>query len=76
MPGMATQEQLQQLEAAKGEGFDRLWLQLMIAHHEGALAMAEEVRSSGVDVRVQEIADDVVVEQSDEIQLMRGWLAG
>jgi uncharacterized protein (DUF305 family) len=76
MPGMATQEQLQQLEAAKGEGFDRLWLQLMIAHHEGALTMAEEVRSSGVDTRVQEIADAVVVEQTDEIQRMRTWLAG
>lgn len=76
MPGMATQEQLQQLEDAKGEAFDKLWLQLMIAHHEGALTMAEEVRSSGIDVRVQEIADDVVVEQTDEIQRMRGWLAG
>jgi uncharacterized protein (DUF305 family) len=75
MPGMATQEQLQQLENAKGEAFDKLWLQLMIAHHEGALTMAEEVRSSGIDVRVQEIADDVVVEQTDEIQRMRGWLA-
>lgn len=76
MPGMATQEQLQQLEDAKGEAFDKLWLQLMIAHHEGALTMAEEVRGSGIDVRVQEIADDVVVEQTDEIQRMRGWLAG
>ena|SRR6476469_482567 len=76
MPGMATQEQLEQLRNAKGRDFDKLWLQLMIAHHQGALTMAEEVRQKGVDVRVQEIADDVVVEQTDEIQRMRGWLTG
>jgi uncharacterized protein (DUF305 family) len=76
MPGMATDEQLQQLENAKGTDFDKLWLQLMIAHHQGALTMAEEVRQKGVDVRVQEIADDVVVEQTDEIHRMQGWLNG
>jgi uncharacterized protein (DUF305 family) len=76
MPGMATQEQLQQLENAKGTDFDTLWLRLMIAHHQGALTMAEEVRQKGVDTRVQEIADDVVVEQTDEIQRMQGWLNG
>jgi uncharacterized protein (DUF305 family) len=76
MPGMAEQEQLEALEKAKGTAFDTMWLQLMIAHHEGALTMAEAVRTTGVDVRVQEIADDVVVEQTDEIGRMRQWLAG
>jgi uncharacterized protein (DUF305 family) len=76
MPGMATGEQLDQLANARGTDFDRLWLRLMIDHHQGALTMAEEVRTSGIDVRVQEIADDVVVEQTDEIQRMRGWLNG
>ncbi len=76
MPGMATDEQLQQLQNAKGKDFDTLWLRLMIAHHQGALTMAEEVRQKGIDVRVQEIADDVVVEQTDEIRRMQGWLNG
>jgi len=76
MPGMATPEQLDQLKNAKGTAFDTLWLTLMIAHHQGALTMAEEVRQKGVDVRVQEIADDVLVEQADEIQRMQGWLNG
>lgn len=76
MPGMATQEQLQRLQDAKGTDFDTLWLQLMIAHHQGALTMAEEVRRQGLDVRVQEIADDVVAEQTDEIKRMQGWLNG
>jgi uncharacterized protein (DUF305 family) len=76
MPGMATDEQLDALENAKGERFDTLFMQLMITHHEGALAMAEEVRKTGSDVRVQEIADDVTAEQTDEIRRMRKWLTG
>lgn len=76
MPGMATQEQLDALKNAKGAAFDTLFLQLMIAHHQGALTMADEVRKNGMDVRVQEIADDVTAEQSDEIRRMRKWLDG
>lgn len=76
MPGMATDEQLDALKNAKGAAFDKLFLQLMIAHHQGALTMADEVRKNGIDVRVQEIADDVTAEQSDEIRRMRKWLNG
>lgn len=76
MPGMATQEQLDALKNARGAAFDTLFLQLMIAHHQGALTMADEVRKNGEDVRVQEIADDVTAEQSDEIRRMQKWLDG
>lgn len=76
MPGMATPGELDQLRDAKGVSFDRLFLRLMIAHHEGALTMADEVRRDGADVRVQEIADDVTAEQTDEIRRMRKWLDG
>jgi uncharacterized protein (DUF305 family) len=76
MPGMATPEQLDALEKARGAAFDKLFLQLMIAHHQGALTMADEVRENGFDVRVQEIADGVTAEQSDEIRRMQEWLAG
>lgn len=76
MPGMATPEQMDQLRRARGADFDRLFLTLMVAHHEGALTMVETVRRAGVSVRVQEIADDVAVTQSDEIHRMRGMLGG
>lgn len=76
MPGMASTTQLDELRNAKGEAFDRLFLQLMITHHEGALTMAEQVRKAGFDVRVQEIADDITAEQTDEIRRMRAWLDG
>ncbi|MFD1146898.1 DUF305 domain-containing protein [Saccharothrix hoggarensis] len=71
MPGMASDEQLAALAAARGADFDRLFLQLMIAHHEGALQMAIELLSSGTDVRVEEMANDVVASQTDEIERMK-----
>jgi uncharacterized protein (DUF305 family) len=74
MVGLATPAQLDALRAARGPDFDRLYLQLMITHHEGALTMAREVQTAGMDVRVQEMADDVVATQSDEINTMRGLL--
>ncbi|HEV2779220.1 MAG TPA: DUF305 domain-containing protein [Actinophytocola sp.] len=74
MVGLATPAQLEALRAARGPEFDRLYLQLMITHHEGALTMARAVQTAGMDVRVQEMADDVVATQSDEINTMRGLL--
>lgn len=71
MPGMATDEELAALAAARGPDFDRLFLRLMIAHHEGALTMALDLLSKGTDVRVEEMANDVVASQSDEIERMR-----
>ncbi|PRY40348.1 DUF305 domain-containing protein [Umezawaea tangerina] len=72
MPGMATAEQMGELKAARGEEFDRVFVRLMVAHHKGALAMAEEVLSSGVDVKVEEMAADVIATQTDEINRMQG----
>ncbi|MFB9908343.1 DUF305 domain-containing protein [Allokutzneria oryzae] len=74
MPGMATPQQLQELAALTGPAFERRFVELMIAHHEGALTMAEEVRRSGADVFVGEMADDVVATQSSEITRMRSLL--
>jgi uncharacterized protein (DUF305 family) len=74
-PGMATPAQITALGAAEGAEFDRAFLDLMIAHHEGALAMAEQQRLGGTDALAQQMADDVTVEQTSEIQRMRDLLA-
>lgn len=75
MAGMASPDQLAALEAATGEEFDRLFLELMIAHHEGALQMAEPLRSSTV-AEVAELAEAVVAGQTAEIAEMKALLAG
>lgn len=71
MPGMATQEQLTALGAAQGKDFDRMFLELMIKHHEGAIKMATDVKSAGTNVQVEEMADDVIAVQTDEINRMK-----
>ncbi|MEV7616274.1 DUF305 domain-containing protein [Streptomyces sp. NPDC089799] len=71
MPGMATEQQLAELGSARGEAFDRLFLSLMITHHEGAVTMAGEALSGGNNVAVEEMANDVVAQQTAEINRMR-----
>lgn len=77
MPGMLTTENLKQLDAARGVEFDRLFLTFMIRHHEGAIAMVNDLFASpraGQDVDVNVFANDVVSVQSAEIALMRQML--
>lgn len=71
MPGMATQEEMDRLAAASGPEFDRLFLELMIRHHEGAIAMSTEVLKNGAHLRIEEFANDVGVTQLAEIRRMR-----
>lgn len=71
MPGMATATQLEQLRAAKGTAFDRMFLKLMITHHQGAVTMATDALSEGNNVQVEEMAGDVVAQQTTEINRMR-----
>jgi uncharacterized protein (DUF305 family) len=74
MPGMATEAQLKKLRAAKGKAFDELFLTLMITHHEGAITMATDVKGQGNNIRIEEMADDVVAQQTSEINRMRDML--
>ncbi|MFH8483457.1 DUF305 domain-containing protein [Streptomyces sp. NPDC018055] len=74
MPGMATEAQLKELRAAKGKAFDQLFLELMITHHQGAITMATEALSEGNDVFVEEMASDVVAQQTVEINRMRAMM--
>ncbi|NGO06234.1 DUF305 domain-containing protein [Streptomyces sp. HC44] len=71
MPGMATEAQLKKLRAAKGKAFDELFLKLMITHHEGALTMATDVLAQGNNIQIGEMADDVIAQQTTEINKMR-----
>lgn len=75
MPGMASPEQMEALKAASGKEFDRLFIQLMTAHHQGALKMSEQVLISGSHQRIEELANDVSAGQSAEIRRMQEMLA-
>jgi uncharacterized protein (DUF305 family) len=73
MPGMLSPTQLAELEAARGEEFDRLFLTYMIAHHRGAVIMVRELfthAGAGQDETIFKFAADVEVDQSTEIKRM------
>ncbi|MEO7042923.1 MAG: DUF305 domain-containing protein [Gemmatimonadaceae bacterium] len=78
MPGMLTQAQLEQLDAATGTAFDRDYLTFMMQHHEGALKMVDDLFAApgaAQDVDVSVFANDVVTVQTAEINAMRRMLS-
>ncbi|MDQ7879663.1 DUF305 domain-containing protein [Microbacterium sp. QXD-8] len=75
MKGMASAEQLAALDAAEGDAAERLFLDLMIAHHEGALEMAESAVREGTNAYVRSSGKHVLVEQQREIAAMTALLA-
>lgn len=73
MPGMLTADEMAKLRAAKGREFDRLFLEYMIKHHEGALVMVDtlfKTDGAGQEVRINAFASDVLADQQMEIDRM------
>jgi uncharacterized protein (DUF305 family) len=73
MPGMLTPEQMAQLDKARGQEFDRLFLTFMIQHHTGALEMVKTLfanPTAGQDSDIFRFATDVDADQRDEIFVM------
>ena len=78
MPGMLTPEQMNQLDAARGTDFDRLFLTFMIQHHRGAVQMVKDLFATpgaGQDELVFKLASEVNVDQTTEITRMQRMLA-
>jgi uncharacterized protein (DUF305 family) len=71
MAGMLTDAELAQLEASSGRAFDRMFLESMISHHEGAISMADDTAPGGLDPIAVETREGVSSSQSAEIGRMR-----
>jgi uncharacterized protein (DUF305 family) len=74
MPGMLSEEQMKQLDAARGSEFDRLFLTFMIQHHQGAIAMVDKLLGSyggAQDDFIYKLASDIWADQMAEIQRMQ-----
>ncbi|OLT13895.1 DUF305 domain-containing protein [Actinomadura sp. CNU-125] len=71
MDGMMSEQDMQELEQAQGEAFDRAFLTMMIEHHEGAVEMAKTEQASGQFPPAKEMAGSIVTSQSAEIAKMR-----
>lgn len=77
MPGMLNPAEMQRLASAKGEEFERLFLEFMIRHHDGALTMVEELfgaAGAGQQSDIYSFASDVEADQRIEIERMSAML--
>ncbi|WBB68987.1 DUF305 domain-containing protein [Micromonospora sp. WMMD812] len=75
MRGMQSPEAMNQLAAARGADFDRLFVRMMTAHHEGAIELATNLLTVGADQTLNEFANSVATEQTVEIGRMHELLA-
>ncbi len=67
MPGMMSGDQMQQLESASGAAFDKMFLELMIVHHQGAIEMAETEIADGSNPEAVALAQKIKSDQTAEI---------
>jgi uncharacterized protein (DUF305 family) len=75
---MLTDQQMVQLDSARGPTFDQLFLRFMIQHHEGAITMVNELFASqggGEEDNVYRMAANVFADQTTEIDRMQKMLA-
>jgi uncharacterized protein (DUF305 family) len=71
MAGMMTEEEMSELGKAKGSMFDRMWIQMMIKHHQGAVAMAKTEQTAGKDPSSIALAKKIQAAQTTEIATLQ-----
>lgn len=76
MPGMMTDEQMQQLSKATGADFDKMFLEMMITHHQGAIEMSKTEKGTGQNTEAQTLAESITNSQTAEIAAMKALLQG
>lgn len=72
--GMMSDADMKMLEQAKGAAFDKMWLEMMIKHHEGAVAMAQTELQKGSNADAKKLAQEIIDAQQKEITEMQGLL--
>ena len=75
MPGMMSDADMAKLTAASGKEFDKQFLTMMIAHHEGAVSMAQQEVASGKNEEATALAKQIIASQTAEIATMKKILA-
>lgn len=74
MPGMMSADEPRTLAEAPVDEFDALWIQMMVAHHEGAIRMSQEVQEEGRSADVADLAGEIEAAQRAEVKDLTGWL--
>ena len=76
MPGMMSAEDMEMLPTLVGPEFDAAWLEMMIAHHKGAVEQAQTVLAEGTNPELAALANAIITAQQGEITEMEALLAG
>ena len=76
MQGMVDDATMTKLKSLNGPEFDTLWLQSMIAHHQGAIEMAKTEIAKGQSADLTTMAKSIVTSQQAEIDQMKQMLGG
>ncbi|MEO7194642.1 MAG: DUF305 domain-containing protein [Pseudonocardiaceae bacterium] len=71
MPGMMSDQQMRQMMASAGAGFDRMFLQMMITHHQGAVTMSHTELAQGSNPAARHLAQQIITGQQAEISQMQ-----
>ncbi len=71
MPGLLSDAELDQLRAAKGVDFDRMFARMMIAHHNGAIIMARDCQTKGSNTAAKALAAAIEKAQSTEVEQLQ-----
>ena len=74
MEGMMTAEEMDAMAAMTGADFDKIWLQMMIEHHQGAISQSQTVKANGSNTDVLTLADTIITAQQGEITEMQALL--
>ncbi|KNX38026.1 DUF305 domain-containing protein [Luteipulveratus halotolerans] len=74
MPGMMSEQDMADLKGARGAAFDRMWLTMMIKHHQGAVTMATAVTKTTSNTQVNDLANAIITGQNAEIRTMQNLL--
>lgn len=76
MPGMSSEKEMKSLAGTTGAAFDKRLLTMMIAHHEGAITLANQEATAGSHPEATALAGKLVVDQQAEISEMKKLLSG
>src|SRR5437870_2561279 len=73
MAGMSMSAMNDELKDKSGDAFDKAFIEMMIAHHQGAIDMANAAKANAKHSEIKAMADDIITAQTRESEQMKDW---
>lgn len=72
---MSMKQMTEGLQGLQGDAFDKAFVEMMIAHHQGAVDMAELIPAQAKHAELKKLGIDIIIAQTKEIEMMKQWLS-